>query len=155
VEKYNYLSEQLKGKISFFDNHSNKHKKLHRKFRHAAFIFTGISSILAGLALYMPEYSSLLNISILFVSAMTGVVSSFEGIRKADELWTHERVIYYKLSDLKRELEYEQYGEGKISEQKLDEFFSKFQDILAASGEKWSANIVQPNNNKNESDSKS
>ncbi len=142
MDKKQFLVDELDMKIEDFKKGSNTHKDMHRRFRYVAFIFTGVLSILAGLALYLPEYSSTVNILILLISACAGVITSLEGLRKADELWIHERTTYYTLCDLKRELEYNSKSEN-IKEDIVDDLFLKFQQVLTNAGDKWSSGIVQ------------
>ncbi len=78
---------------------------------------------------------------ILVVSAVAGVLASLEGLRKADELWIHERTIFYTLSDLKREMEFELKA-GDMAPATLENFFIRLQTILVNSGDKWSSGIV-------------
>lgn len=148
-DKEQFLLDELDSKIEDFRKDSNKHKNLYRGLRYSAFALTAILSILSGMALYYPEFSTLFNISILAISASAGFISSLEGIRKADELWIHERTIFYELSDVKRELEYELKG-NKNREKILDEAFYRFQKILNNSGEKWSSGIVRGRQHDNE-----
>lgn len=142
MDKEQILKGELNSKINAFKDDSKEHKKLHRQLRYTAFIFTGILSILSGLALYFPDDAKTINIIILAISATSGVLASIEGLRKADELWIHERTTYYTLCDLKRELEFELHG-NVDKEKTLDKYFDRFQKILTNSGEKWSSGIVK------------
>ena len=141
MNKLEFLLDEIDAKILLFKNDSDKHKCMHRRFRYVAFTVTAILSILAGLALYLPDYHSPLNVCILLLSAVAGALTSLEGIRKPEELWIHERTTYYTLSDLKREIEFE--SKGDIDDALLGRFFSRFQQLLSNSGEKWSSGIVQ------------
>lgn len=136
-----FLLDQINQKIKDFQKDSAKHKNLHRAFRYGAFAFTAILSVLSGLALYYPSASQLINIAILVISATAGFVASWEGTRKADELWIHERTTLYALIDLKREWEFTILGENNKKE-KRGEIFHKLQTLLNQSGEKWSSGIV-------------
>ncbi len=107
MEKMLFLLSELDDKIDFFQQNSTGHKKLHRRFRYAVFVFTGVLSILAGLAIYFPAQAGLINISMLILSTTTATLSSFESLRRADDLWIHEKTTLYALADLKRELEFE------------------------------------------------
>jgi len=142
VDKEQFLLKELDKKIKVFKDESTKHKDIHRQFRVAAYIFTGVLSVLAGLALYLPDqHTSLINISILLISASAAACNSWEGLRKSDELWIHERTIFYTLTDLKRELEFDLQGSG-AGEDVLKKAFIRFQAILSNSGDKWSGDIV-------------
>ncbi len=140
MKKVEFLLAELNKKIKMFGDDSRKHKKMHRGFRYSAFAFSAVASLLAGLALYLPEQQTIFNVVILTVGALSGVIASIEGIRKPDELWIHERTTYHLLNDLKREVEYRQASE--LTEAQVDELFTRLQNLLANAGEKWSSGIV-------------
>lgn len=141
MEQQQFLLDELDRKIEMFQDASQKHKTMHRRLRYGGFSLTALLSVLSGLALYYPVYSANLNIMILVVSAVAGVLASLEGLRKADELWIHERTIFYTLSDLKREMEFELKA-GDMAPATLENFFIRLQTILVNSGDKWSSGIV-------------
>ncbi len=143
--KLKILLEELTSKISMFRQQSDRHKRMHRYFRFAAFSFTALSTFLAGAALYAPQLQTTFNITLLAVSAISGAVASIEGIRKPDELWIHERTFYYALSDLKREILFDS-ADG-VAEGDLTRFFKRFQAILEHSGNKWSSDIAGSTDN--------
>ena len=136
-EREKFVSDEIEKKITDFKRDSDKHKNLHRSLRYGSFFLTAMLSILSGMALYYPEYSTTFNATILALGAIAGFVASFEGIRKADELWIHERTIFYELSDLQRELQYRLLSREN-NDDVLDDIFSRLQTILTNSGEKWS-----------------
>lgn len=140
MKKVEFLLAELNKKIKMFGDDSRKHKKMHRGFRYAAFAFSAIASLLAGLALYLPGYQTTFNVVILTIGALSGVIASIEGIRKPDELWIHERTTFHLLNDLKREIEYKQTSE--MTECEVDELFARLQSLLTNAGEKWSSGIV-------------
>ncbi|UCV04935.1 DUF4231 domain-containing protein [Dechloromonas denitrificans] len=138
--KREYLQNQLEQKIKGFRDDSAQHKALYRNLRYLVFVLTAISTLLAGLALKFPELGSSINVAIVFVSATVGVVTSIEGLRKPAELWIHERTTYYALMDLKREVEFEL--DTNSSPEMLGRYFFRMQEILGASGEKWTRSIA-------------
>ncbi len=141
MEQQQFLIDELDQKIEMFRRNSSEHKALHRRLRYGSFGLTAMLSVFSGLALYMPNYSTHLNVAILFFSGVAGILASLEGLRKADELWIHERTIYFTLLDLKRELLFQVKSEVLDSET-LNKFFNQLQAILSNSGEKWSSGIV-------------
>lgn len=147
MNKREYLLDQLEQKIRSFKDDSKEHKTLYRNLRYSVFVLTSISTLLAGLAIKFPDFSSTINLAIVFVSATVGVVTSIEGLRKPSELWIHERTTYYALMDLKREVEFK-LDEDSTSEM-VEKYFLKMQEILGASGEKWNRHIsgIQQNHN--------
>ncbi|MCU0836429.1 MAG: DUF4231 domain-containing protein [Chromatiaceae bacterium] len=140
MDKRAYLLDQLQSKINDFKKDSEKHKTLYRQLRYTVFVLTSISTVLAGLAIKLPEFSSIISMAIVFVSAAVGVLTSIEGIRKPAELWIHERTTYYALQDLKREVEFK-LGEDS-SPEVTEKYFFRTQELLGASGEKWNRHIA-------------
>lgn len=141
MNKRDYLLHQLEDKINSFRDDSNKHKILYRNLRYSVFILTAFSTLLAGLALKFPEYTTSINVLIVLVSTSIGVVTSIEGIRKPAELWIHERTTYYALMDLKREVEFKLDDNSPL--EMIEKYFFKMQEILGASGEKWTRHIAR------------
>ena len=140
MEKQKYLLDQLEEMITKFEVESKRHKTLYRILRYAVFILTAISAVLAGLTIKFPEYSSDFSVAIVLFSAVIGVITSIEGLRKPAELWIHERSTYYALMDLKREVEFK-LNENSASEL-IDKYFFQMQELLGASSEKWNRNIA-------------
>jgi hypothetical protein len=146
MHKREYLLQQLDDRVASFKSDSEKHKMLYRALRYSVFIFTAISTLLAGFAITFSEFSLYMNLTIVFVSASIGVITSIEGIRKPAELWIHERSTYYALLDLKREAEFKL--DESSSAEMIEELFFRMQKILEASGEKWSKKISNSNDKK-------
>jgi len=142
LNKIDYLVQELEAKINVFKKHSTKHKNIYRAVRYLIYLLTASLSILAGLALYYPQSSALINISILVLSAVVGLLTSYESLRKADALWVHERTIQYQLTDLKRELLFESAG-SKLEPPVIRQYFDKLQAILGNSGTTWSDDIIE------------
>ncbi|WP_395340050.1 SLATT domain-containing protein [Ningiella sp. W23] len=140
VEKRAFLLSEIDTKITQFGRDSSRHKSMHRALRYFAFTFTGLTSLLSGLALYMPSIQTSLNIAILVIGAMAGIFASFEGLRKADELWIHERTQYHLLNDFKRRVLF--YTSQDSPAEEIDELFEKFQLLLSNAGEQWNEEIA-------------
>lgn len=136
MNKRKYLVDQLDVKIVNFKEASASHKSLYRRLRYGVFFLTAFSAFLAGAAIKCPELNSTISLAIVFVSAAVGAVMSIEGLRKPAELWIHERTSYYALTDLKREVEFK--TDDNSPPELLEMYFFKMQEILGASGEKWS-----------------
>ncbi|RTE64772.1 DUF4231 domain-containing protein [Amphritea opalescens] len=142
MEQQQFLVDELDKKIEMFRHNSKSHKTLHRRLRYGSFGLTAMLSLLSGLALYLPAYSTHLNVAILVFSGTAGILASLEGLRKADELWIHERTTYYTLCDLRRELMF-QIKSQTLKAAELELFFERLQKVLNNSAEKWNTGIVQ------------
>ncbi|MEE2730057.1 MAG: DUF4231 domain-containing protein [Pseudomonadota bacterium] len=141
TNKQCFLLQEIEDKIGQFKKESNKHKRMHRGFRYCAYVFTGALTILSGCNLFFEDPEQTLSIVVLVVSACASVVASIEGLRKSDELWHHERMVYLSLLDLKRKLEYSLHG-SSVTEVEVDAVFEEFQALLSQSRDIWSTGIV-------------
>jgi hypothetical protein len=135
-----YLGDELKRLIKWFDDESTSHKKLFRRLRYMVFGLTACSSALAGLALAFPTIQTGTTVVIILTTAAIGIATSVEGLRKPNELWIHERTIFYSLRDLQRELDF--YANEPIDPILADAIFERMQSILGSSRDKWSREIA-------------
>lgn len=130
------LREELDRSIDRFDRESTKHKKLYRRLRYLVFGFTGLSTVLGGLAAAEVFEARVTSLAIVVATTLASVVTSVEGLRKPAELWIHERTIFTALKDLQREVEFSA-AEGPDDDEVARQF-ERLQGILGASSEKWS-----------------
>ena len=135
-----HLMTEIKEQIERFDKESTRHKNMYRTFRYTIFLLSGTATVLAGVSLAHPQMQHLYGVLIVITTALAAFVTSVDGVRKPNELWIHERTTLYQLKDLKRELEFRSVID-KDGVQVAD-FFQRLQDILGASGKKWSGQIV-------------
>lgn len=140
MSKLLVLGSSLDAHIKLFDGESKKHKRLYRALRYMVFGLTAASAVLAGAAA-AGQIGQWSNVLIICASALIGLVTSIEGLRKPSELWIHERGIYHALHDLKREVEFE--AAGNITEQVIEQYFERLQNILSAGSERWGSQIVK------------
>lgn len=147
MAKREMLLSEINNLIEFFEGHSKRHKRQYRHLRYLVFALASISTVLAGAALAYPVAQRHLNVAIVLVTALVGLVTSLEGLRRPAELWIHERTTLYALKDLKRAIEYT--ASGTISDDSLDGHFSTMQAILGASADEW-AQKVRPKPIQNE-----
>lgn len=138
MSKKETFLKQIDEKISRFEQESSKHKKLHRKFRYSVFFLAAFTSILSGLALSYSDFQVQLNFAILVIGAVSGVVTSLEGMRRPFDLWIMERNVYYSLLDLKEDYEYQS---SDNDEDITDDYHRQMQELLNASKEKWTKKL--------------
>src|ERR1044071_4870694 len=138
--KKGLLETQLCEHIGRFDKESKKHKHMYRGLRYIVFGLTACSTVLAGLAIALPERQLAINIAIVFTTAAVGVCTSIEGLRKPSELWIHERTIFASLKDLERELKYRLADPS--NPETIDDVFQRMQDVLGSARDRWSRQIV-------------
>jgi len=140
MSRYNYLVEQLAQHIKWFDNESKTHKKLYRRLRYLVFGLTACSTALAGLALANPKWQPSINLAIIFTTAATGVATSIEGLRKAGELWIHERTVYYSLRDLERDLGFR--SAEQTDSTVVEDIYGRMQEVLGSARDRWSRSVA-------------
>jgi hypothetical protein len=132
-----FLRNTLDDDIARFDRESSKHKRLHRKYQRAVIILSAVTTIVAGSGLVLPEESGkALQFAVLCLTASTAAISAWAEMRRARELWQHERDIYYKLVDIKREFVFLS-ANRELKPQDLEDFFRKIADVLGSSTQKW------------------
>ena len=134
------LAKQLEDHIAWFGKESKSHKLLYRRLRYIVFIMTACATTLAGVALAMPETGGLVNLGVVITTAVIGVVTSIEGLRKPGELWIHERTLYYSLKDLQRELDYR--TSDPDAPDVADDVFNRMQEILGSARDRWSRQVA-------------
>lgn len=140
--KYERLITEIRAEIARFDKESTAHKRLFRRLRYAALVLTGVATILGSITLVVPNADRWSGFLIVVVTVAAGAFTAIEGIRKPSELWLIERNIFHTLNDLRREIEY--YGVDDSDDKRLDVYFSRLQDILYSSSQKWSKSIKEP-----------
>jgi uncharacterized protein DUF4231 len=139
--KYERLLAEVQKESARFDKESTKHKKLYRWLRILALSLTAVATILGSATLVAPAADKAIGFAIVIVTAVAGVIGSIEGLRKPSELWMIERNIFHTLNDLRREIEY--FGAEGVNDERLDRYFTRLQDILYSSSQKWSRNIKE------------
>ena len=72
----------------------------------AVIALTAITTIVAGTGLIFPENGKTAQFIVLSLTAITAAVTAWAEMRKARELWQHEREVYYALIDIQREMEF-------------------------------------------------
>ena len=139
MNELDFLKTELDIKIKSFDEQSSAYKKLFRKIKVLIFIFTGLSTVLAGIAIGSESFQQYLNIGVVILTSSIGIASSYEGLRKPGDLWRMERNLFHALNDLKRLLEFD-IAKNKENVD-TEDYFNKMQLLLNSAGEKWSKNI--------------
>ena len=140
------LRNSLDRDILRFDKESCRHKGLHRNYQRGIIIITAITTVVAGSGLILPEQSGrIVQFIVLCLTATTAAISAWAGLRRARDLWQHERDVYYKLLDIKRELEFVA-ANREIQSSELEEFFRKIGEVLGSSAQKW-ISIVEKKDN--------
>lgn len=132
------LQKLLQNDIDRLDRESQRHKRIYRNFQTLIIALTATASIVAGSGLILPERAGKsVQFSIVCLTALSAGVTSWLEMRRARELWQHEREIYYALVDIQREVSF--FGTYKnLSEADIEDYFRRASVILGSSAQKWS-----------------
>jgi hypothetical protein len=131
------LRQILKAEIHRFDGQATRHKKMHRRLASSVIILTAATTILAAFGLAVEQrYGRNIQFGVVALTAVTTAVSAWSELRKASELWRHEREIAYALRDILRELDYRS-ATASISDDALDACFERASAMISASSSKW------------------
>lgn len=137
MEAVSKLRELLSKDIERFDSESRKHKQIHRKVQGYLIILTAAITVAAGLGLVLPGREKEIQFLVIFLSAVSTATATWSEIRRARDLWQHEREVYYALIDIRRDLDFL----SSIKTPSLDEIERLYQraaSVLGSSTEKWS-----------------
>jgi hypothetical protein len=131
------LQASLKSEIDRFDKESKKHKKIHRRSQTATIILTAITTIVAGSGLILPDPSDkAVQFVVLCLTASTAAVTAWAEMRRARELWQHEREVYYALIDIQRGMEFV-LANREPTQDELKGWFGRIDAVLGSSFHKW------------------
>ena len=136
-----HLRAELEANIDKFEEDSNRHKNSFRRLRYTTLALTAVTTILAGLAIGIPQAQTAINIGIVVVTALLGFLTAIEGLRKPGKLWVHERTTHHTLKDLKREVEFRASAGGRVP---VTDYFERLQSILGASRDNWRDHVARP-----------
>ena len=137
-----WLADELGKSVVWFRDEANKHKRVYNVCRYSVFSLSVVSSILAAIALAAPPNSKKwIDVAIIASTAMIGLVTSIEGMRKPADKWHTERRSEYSLLDVQRELQYSGLPRSDATDTTVDECFKRMQAILKQSGDSWSKHL--------------
>jgi hypothetical protein len=123
--------------IERFNKESKRHKHLHRRAQTAIIVLTASTAIVAGAGLVIPDAGHTVQFIVLCLASTTTAVASWSEMRRARELWHHERMVYYALKDIAREVEF--YDRVRtLRPDEVEAYFQRAISILGTSTHKWS-----------------
>ena len=130
------LLEMLEKDIERLDDQSRKHKRLHRRVQTAVIALTAITTVAAGAGLVLPNSQNISQFVVLALAATTTAATAWVEMRRARELWQHEREIFWALSDIRREVNF--YSAVKeLSPSEVEDFFKRISSVLGSSMHRW------------------
>ena len=131
------LRKILTTDIESFSREADRHKKIHRNCASSVTGLTAATTITASLGLALDNsYGRAIQFIVVALTATTTAVSAWAEMRKARELWRHEREVEYALKDILRDLSYRS-ATGPIADNYLDDCFSRAKAFIGSSSSKW------------------
>jgi hypothetical protein len=132
------LRKILQNDTQWFHNEAGKHKRIYRYCASSVIVLTAATTITASLGLALDkQYGRAIQFVVVALTAATTAVSAWAEMRRARELWRHEREIEYALKDILRDLDYRSAG-AMIDDKYLDDCFDRASAVIGSSSSKWS-----------------
>jgi hypothetical protein len=98
---------------------------------------SALTTIVAGSSLVLPEsIGKGVQFAVLCLTAVTTAVAAWAEMRRARELWQHERELYYGLIDIQRGMEFVA-ANRELTPNDLENFFQRIDALLGSSSQKW------------------
>jgi len=129
--------KMLDGEIERLDREAVAHKEIHRSVRTAVIVLSALTTIAAGAGLLLPNAHNAVQFLVLVLSAGTTATGSWGEMRRARELWQHERALYYALVDIKREIQFNRIISGEPDEEQIKTYFVRVSGVLTPSIDRW------------------
>lgn len=132
------LRELLRNDISRFDDESKKHKRIFRSGQTTVICLTAATTITAGIGLLITDQAdkNILQFCVLALSTIVTGITSWNEMRRARELWQHEREVYYALIDIQRAIDF--YSANREpTDKEIDSYFERVSAVLGSSAHKW------------------
>lgn len=136
-KKQQALRNILESDIGSFSREADRHKKIHRTCASSVIALAAATTITASLGLALDKtYGRAIQFIVVALTSTTTAVSAWAEMRKARELWRHEREVEYALKDILRELDYRSVT-GESNEKYLDDCFNRAASVIGSSSSKW------------------
>jgi hypothetical protein len=135
VEKFiKMLDEDIKR----LDGEANRHKDMHRGVRTAVIVLSAITTVVAGAGLVLPDSRNFIQFFVLVLSAGATATGSWGEMRRAREIWQHERAIHRALTDIRQEIKFKCIIHGGLSVTQAEDYFKQVSSVLGPSVDRWS-----------------
>lgn len=123
--------------LARFDKESQKHKGIYRRSQLLIIGLTTFSTVVAAAGLVLPSgYDKAVQFAVVCLTATTAAVASWTEMRRARELWQHEREVYYGLLDIERGFEFIA-STGDVTQETLQATYQRVTAVLGSSSQKW------------------
>jgi len=131
------LRQALNRDVRRFDTEATKHKLIYRSCALVVIVLSTMTTITASLGLLLDQrYGRTIQFTVVALTAITTAVSGWMEMRRARELWRHEREVGYALRDILRDLDYRS-ATGEFNDHYLDQCFERAREIIGTSSVNW------------------
>ena len=138
MERLEKLLDILEKDIDRFNDESKKHKRIFRSAQTIVICLTAVTTVTAGAGLLITDAAgkNIIQFCVLALSATVTGLTSWNEMRRARELWQHEREIYYALVDIRRSIDF--YSTNREpTDAEIDSYFERISSVLGSSAHKW------------------
>ncbi len=124
-----------------FDSESRKHKKIDRFCRTAALAIAALTTTVGGSAMLFDDegfkhYGKTVEFLVLCLTALATAINAWADIRRARELWVHDRALFHDIEDIRAELVVTR-DPGTMDPEDVHKLFKRRADVLASSSRRW------------------
>jgi hypothetical protein len=145
LEQQNHLEAEIEKLMAKFKSDRDRHKYLAIGLKIMSVTLAGIVTVLLGWKDLTTPGDTSVPVSLLFgnialiLGAVITLVSAYDAFFNPRILWIRETIVYVKLSDLKRDLDYAVAGaaKGELDSSTLEKFKASLVVIMDDSLKDW------------------
>jgi hypothetical protein len=134
-----FLKNEINNLIDHYKTDRQRHKLLALALKAMSVSLSGTITVLLGLKVSSGTTSVLFSNIALVLGAMTTVVGAYEAFFDPRVLWVRETVVFARLKDLERDLDFAENGssDGELDSATLECFKVRLDSILNESLNAW------------------
>lgn len=136
--KVKEFMEMLDDDIKRLDGEANRHKDMYRGVRTAVIVLSAITTVVAGAGLVFPDSRNFIQFFVLTLSAGATATGSWGEMRRAQEIWQHERALHRALMDIRQEIKFKCIIYGGLNTTQAEYYFEQVSSVLGPSVDRWS-----------------
>jgi len=134
-----FLKNEIKNLIDHYKADRQRHKRLALALKAMSVSLAGTITVLLGLKVSSGAATVLFSNIALVLGALITVVGAYEAFFDPRVLWVRETVVFARLTDLERDLDFTINGssDGELDSAALDCFKARLDSILQESLNSW------------------
>ncbi|MBB5203921.1 hypothetical protein HNQ51_001214 [Inhella inkyongensis] len=144
MSAFEQLLNTVAGEVAHFDREAARHRDQYRRGQTILILCSAAASIVSGLGLLLgSQQGPLLQFVVLCLTTTTAGLGAWLEMRRARELWQHERALHHGLQDLEREMHF-RAAQGEPAPAQLEQWFERLQQLLGSGSERWARIVERP-----------